>query len=116
MQEPSGHAKAAFLGGRDQCMYVVVRNYTDEASDVVEQARQREESIKEVMRGIDGFVAYYLLDTQNGGLASVSVFEDRAGAEESTRAAAKWVRENIAEWAPNPPTVIQGEVAIDASR
>ncbi len=65
-------------------MYVVVRNYTDEASDVVEQARQREESIKEVMRGIDGFVAYYLIDTQSGGLASVSVFEDRAGAEEST--------------------------------
>ena len=97
-------------------MYTVVRNYTDEASDVVDQARQREGSIKELMRGIDGFVAYYLIDTQSGGLASVSVFEDRAGAEESTRAAGKWIRENIADWVPNPPTVIQGEVAIDASR
>jgi hypothetical protein len=62
-------------------MYAVVRHYTDEASDVVEQARQREESIKELMRGIDGFAAYYLIDTQSGGLASVSVFQDRAGAE-----------------------------------
>jgi hypothetical protein len=97
-------------------MYAVIRNYQDEASDVVEQLRRREESIKEVMRGIDGFLAYYLIDTQSGGVASVSVFEDRAGAEESTRAAGKWVRENIADWAPNPPTVIQGEVVIDASR
>ncbi len=97
-------------------MYAVVRNYTGEASDVVEQARQREESLKELMRGIDGFVAYYVIDTQGGGVASVSVFEDRAGAEESTRAAGKWIREHIADWVPNPPTVIQGEVVIDASR
>jgi hypothetical protein len=96
-------------------MYAVIRIYQDEASDVVEQVKQREEAIKEVMRGIDGFLAYYLIDTP-GGSATVSVFEDRAGAEESTRAAGKWVRENIADWVPNPPTVIQGEVAIDASR
>jgi ABC-type Fe3+-hydroxamate transport system substrate-binding protein len=44
-------------------MYAVIRNYQGEASDVVEQMRQREEGIKEVMRGIEGFVAYYLLDT-----------------------------------------------------
>lgn len=97
-------------------MYAVVRHYQDEASDVIEQATQREASIKELMRGIEGFVAYYLVDTQSGGFASVSVFEDRAGAEESTRAAGKWIRENIADWVPNPPTVIQGDVAIDASR
>jgi heme-degrading monooxygenase HmoA len=97
-------------------MYAVVRNYTDEAPDVAEQARQRAGSIEELMRGIDGFVAYYLVDTQSGGLASISVFRDRAGAEESTRAAGKWVRENLADWAPNPPTVIQGEVVVDASR
>lgn len=97
-------------------MYAVIRNYEGEASDVVEQVRQREESVKEVMRGIEGFVAYYLLDTQGGGLASVGVFKDRAGAEESTRAAGKWIRENIADWIPNPPTVIQGEIVIDAAR
>jgi hypothetical protein len=97
-------------------MYAVIRHYQDEASDVVDQARKREGSIKELMRGIEGFVAYYLVDTQGGGLASVSVFQDREGAEESTRAAGNWIRENMAEWVPNPPTVIQGEVAFDASR
>jgi hypothetical protein len=82
--------------------------------DVVAQAVQRQDSVKEAMRSSKGLVAYYLIDTGNGGLASISVFEDQAGAEESVRVAANWVRENIAEWAPNPPTVIQGEVAFEA--
>jgi hypothetical protein len=43
-------------------------------------------------------------------MASVSVFEDRAGAENSTERAADWVRDNIAELIPNPPEVTTGEV------
>ena len=62
------------------------------------------------------YQAYYLLDTWDGGFASISVSEDRAGAEESTRAAAKWVAENIADWTPNPPMIIQGDVAISLAR
>src|SRR5688500_16652316 len=83
MRETSGPATAA-CPGEGTAMYAVVRNSPDEASDVVQQARQREESIKEVMRGIDGFGAYFLIDTQSGGLASVSVFQDREGADEPT--------------------------------
>lgn len=93
-------------------MYVVVRHYQDEAPDVVEQLTTREEGIREVMLGIDGLVGYYLIDTVDG-LASVGLFQGRAGAEQSTQAAGTWVRENVADWVPNPPTVIQGEVAIN---
>ena len=94
-------------------MYVVVRDYRGEASDVVDQAKQRQESLKETMGGIKGLIGYYIVDTGNGGLASVSIFEDQAGAEESIRVAASWVREHMAQWAPNPPNIIQGEVAIN---
>jgi hypothetical protein len=97
-------------------MYAVVRNYTDEASDVVEQLKQREASVMAMIQGIEGFVSYYVLDTGNGGLATISVYETRAGAEESVRSAAKWVQENMADSIPNPPTVIQGEIALHASR
>jgi hypothetical protein len=69
-------------------MYIVVRDYRGEAQDVVAQAVQRQDSVKEAMRGIKGLVAYCLIDTGNGGLASISVFEDQAGAEESVRVAA----------------------------
>jgi hypothetical protein len=97
-------------------MYAVIRNYQNEAPDVLDQIRTRADAIREVIGGIGGFQGYYLLDTQEGGFATISVFEDRAGAEESTRAAGKWVAENIADWTPNPPTIIQGEVAISLAR
>jgi protein subunit release factor B len=97
-------------------MYTVIRNYQDEAPDVLEQIRMRADAIKEIIGNIEGFQAYYLVDTQAGGFATICVFEGRAGAEESTRAAAKWVAENIADWTPNPPTIIQGDVAIALAR
>ena len=92
-------------------MYAVVRNYENAASDVVAQLKQREASLMDTIQGIEGFVAYHVLDTRNGGVASISVYETRAGAEESIRSAAKWVQDNMADSIPNPPTVIQGEIA-----
>ena len=96
-------------------MYAVIRNYEDEAADVIARLREHAASLREVMSGIDGFRSYYLLDTGDGGVATVSVYDDRAGAEESTRAAGKWLRETgLADALPNPPTILQGEVAINA--
>lgn len=94
-------------------MYAVVRTYEDEAPDLIEQLRVRGDGFREVLRGIDGFVAYYVIDAGPGRVTTVSVFSDRAGAEESTRAGRKFVGDNLAGWVPNPPTVVQGEVAID---
>jgi hypothetical protein len=68
-----------------------------------------------MMRAIEGFVAYYLVDSGDGSLVTVSVFADRAGAEESTRSAAKLIGElELGHALPNPPTIMQGEVAIHA--
>ena len=65
-----------------------------------------------IIEDASGFRAYYALDAGDGTIASVSVFEDRAGAEESTRLAADWVRENMASLFPEPPEVVQGEVVV----
>jgi hypothetical protein len=43
-------------------------------------------------------------------MATVSVFDDQAGAEESTRMAADWIRQNMPSLIPNPPEVLEGEV------
>ncbi|MDD7968235.1 hypothetical protein [Actinomycetospora lemnae] len=94
-------------------MYTTVRYYEDGAQDVVEQIRGHEERLRELMRGIEGFVAYYLVDTGRRSLVTVSVFADRSGAEESTRAAAKLIGElGLGHVLPNPPKIMQGEVAV----
>ncbi|MFG2987497.1 hypothetical protein ACGFYQ_40885 [Streptomyces sp. NPDC048258] len=43
-------------------------------------------------------------------MVSTSVFEDLAGAEESVKRAADFVRDNLASLLPNPPQVTAGKV------
>ncbi len=59
-----------------------------------------------------GFIAYYVLDAGDGVVASINIFEDQAGAEESNRRAAGWVKENVASMLPTPPEITAGEVTV----
>ena len=57
-----------------------------------------------------GFIAHYWIDAGDGVMASLSVFDDKYGADESVRLAHKWVQENAATLIPNPPQVTEGNV------
>jgi hypothetical protein len=91
-------------------MHTVIRQYQVDPGSVDEITRGVNEDLLPLIRDVSGFQAYYALDAGDGRIASVSVFEDRAGAEESTRVVADWVRQNMASLFPNPPEVLQGEV------
>jgi len=90
-------------------MYAAIRQY-QVAGSVDEVVRGINEGFLPLIKEAPGFHAYYALDAGGGRLATVSVFEDRAGAEESTRMAADWAGRNMASLLPNPPEVVQGEV------
>jgi quinol monooxygenase YgiN len=90
-------------------MYIVVRRY-DGATNPAEAARRVQEGFAPLIRQVPGFVAYYAVDAGGGVIVSISVFEDKAGSEESTKKAADFVRENLAPLLPNPPQVTAGEV------
>jgi hypothetical protein len=51
-----------------------------------------------------------LADTGNGEGACLSVFRDKAGADESVRLAADWVKENLSKLLIQKPEVIEGPV------
>jgi hypothetical protein len=91
-------------------VHATVRNYR-ESSDLIDLLIENESTVRNLISGIDGFRAYYLVRTDDGGL-SISVFDDEAGAEESNRVAADWVRENASDVRPDPPEVSAGEVVI----
>jgi heme-degrading monooxygenase HmoA len=95
-------------------MHAVVRHYRGNAA-LADELAKRSGEVEELIRGVDGFVAYYLLKTSDG-TASISVFENEAGTQESTRLAAEFVRENVASVAGDPPEVFEGETAIHFAR
>ncbi|MFF4153995.1 hypothetical protein ACFYZU_27720 [Streptomyces sp. NPDC001651] len=90
-------------------MYAVMRRY-EGVTDPAEAGRRVKEEFVPLLRQVPGFVAYYWVDASDGVMLSTGVFEDRAGAEESTRRAGDFVRERLAELLPQPPLVTAGEV------
>jgi hypothetical protein len=66
-------------------------------------------------RQLPGFVGYYLIDAGGGVIASVSVFENQTGADESVQQAAEWVK-SMTDLVPDPPQITAGEVRISEER
>jgi hypothetical protein len=95
-------------------MYAVVRRY-EGVTDPGEAGRRVKDGFVPLIRQIPGFVAYYWADAGGGVMVSTSVFDDQAGAEESTKRAADYVRENLAPLLPDPPQVTAGEVVASSS-
>jgi len=90
-------------------MYATVRRY-EGVTDPSEAGRRVNEGFVPLISQNPRFVAYYWVDVGGGVMISTSVFEDKAGAEESNRRAAEWVRQNLAPLFPNPPQITAGEV------
>jgi hypothetical protein len=91
-------------------MYATVRTYA-ENRELADTLVENESEVKRLISAIDGFHAYYLVRTADGAV-SVSVYADQSGAEESTRQAAEWIRENLSGITGSAPEVSSGEVVI----
>lgn len=89
-------------------MYVAVRQYKG-ASALVDVMVGRSDDVRELLQGVEGFVAYYAA-RDGDAVTTVSVCEDRAGVDETTRRAAGWIKENMPDATFGPPTVSVGEV------
>jgi len=99
-------------------MHATIRRY--EAFDQTrtsELVKKAEDNLAPRLSELPGFNGYYLIDAGNGVLSSVSVFDTAAQAEESTRVASSWLREDKLETAvPNPPKITSGEVVLQKTR
>ena len=91
-------------------MYASIRAYAGNR-ELADTLAERTEDVRQLISGINGFKAYYLLKIDEG-TTTISVFEDQAGAEESNRAAAAWLAENLPDLDVAAPYVTAGEVLI----
>jgi homoserine kinase len=93
-------------------MHATVRRY-----DGVNESR-RDELTKKVnealipkLSKLPGFSGYYLVGAGPGVMTSISLFDSQDHADESTRLAATWIKDEQLEGAlPNPPKITFGEV------
>jgi hypothetical protein len=95
-------------------LHASVRQYRVRDMDTL-VAKIEEEFVDQV-KGIDGFVGYYVIDGGDGAAASVTVGETADAVAESVRLAAAWVRESLADLVEGEPEVTVGEVRVSAER
>jgi hypothetical protein len=99
-------------------MYATIRRY--EAIDQTrtsELVKKVDDTLVPRLSKLPGFSGYHLIEAGNGVMSSIGFFDTAAQADESTRVASAWVREEKLEKAlPNPPKITAGEVVVHKTR
>jgi hypothetical protein len=97
-------------------MYATIRRYTPKTAatteNIEELKRRIEEKFLPVVQDIRGFHSYCVLNVDNREVLSISVFEDRAGAAESTRRAQEFVQKDPFKDQLGKPEVLEGELLL----
>lgn len=93
-------------------MYVVVRSYAgDGASELFDLLGQRADDVTDLISGVPGFVSYAASRTGADSGFTVTVCQDKAGTDESSRRAAAWIKDNQSS-PGNPPEVTEGSTVL----
>jgi hypothetical protein len=95
-------------------MHATVRRYEGvDKSRTDELSKKVDESLLPRLSKLPGFGGYYLIEAGDDVVRSISFSDTSAQADESTRVAAEWVRDEKLETAlPNPPKISGGEVIV----
>jgi hypothetical protein len=93
-------------------MHAVMRDYSGTgAKKLFDLLEKRKAEVENVFKPIKGFVSYSAVRTARGGY-SVTVCHDKAGCDESTRAARDWIAKNARDTRVAAPTVSEGTVML----
>ena len=91
-------------------MFASIRKYHG-APTIADELVKKQDELKSVLTPVAGFHAYYLIKTGDGAV-SMTVCENRGGAEESNRVEATWLKDKLPTFATRPPEITTGELRI----
>jgi molybdopterin synthase catalytic subunit len=97
-------------------MYASIRRYTSKTTttkEAIDDLKHRiEEKFTPIVQEIRGFHTYGVVNVGDKELVSISIFEDRNGAAESTRRAAEFVQKDPMKDQLGKPEVLEGELLV----
>jgi hypothetical protein len=94
-------------------MFATIRRYDVDQTRISELVDKTNETFLPSLTELPGFSGYSLIEAGNGVMSSISYFDTSEHADEATRLASNWVREQKLETAlPNAPKITSGEVVL----
>jgi hypothetical protein len=98
-------------------MYATIRRYTPRTGTVskgdLDDLRHRiQDGFLPLVQEIQGFHCYYAVNVGDKELVTISLFDDRNGAAESTRRAADFVKKDPMKDQLGSPEILEGELLV----
>jgi len=92
-------------------MYAAIRRIKVKPASMGEVVLLTESGLVPILTSVPGFVEYAAVQVEEDVAMTISLFETQEQAEESTRRAADWIRQNLASLAAGPQEIVAvGEV------
>jgi hypothetical protein len=95
-------------------MHTVIRGYAG-SKEIADELLECSQDIEAVIGSVPGFIAYYLIKTDDGAM-SITICQDRHSCDESTKRATVWLGRNRPALRIQPPRIVEGEVTFQFSR
>jgi hypothetical protein len=98
-------------------MYATIRRYTPKTGKFEQKAlddlkHRIDDGFLPILQDVRGFHCYYAVNVGNKELVTISLFEDKTGATESTRRAADFVKKDPMKDQLGSPQVFEGELLV----
>jgi hypothetical protein len=98
-------------------MYVTVRRYQLGAGSrgegaIRELMHRCDEKLVPVIAKVEGFKGYYVVDSADGIIATISIFDHDAGAEEGNKVAQRFWKESLSGLLQANPQVTSGKALV----
>ncbi len=97
-------------------MYAVIRRYNIQPGTAAAVLEKVSNDFLATVSQLPGFVAYHVVDPRDDTLVSISMFESKAEADESTRLSTEWVRSNLHRQLRSAPVITTGDIAITSAQ
>jgi hypothetical protein len=97
-------------------MYATIRRYTPKTTatkEAIDDLKHRiEDGFLPIVQDVRGFHSYGAVNVGNREIVTISIFEDKDGASESTRRAAEFVEKDPMKDQLGKPEVLEGELLV----
>jgi quinol monooxygenase YgiN len=93
-------------------MYAAIRQGKIKPGKVAEAARLAREGALPLIRATRGFKSYHMVAAEDNTVTVITLFEDKAAAEESNQTMLAWLKENLAPLFDGQPMSLTGNVLI----
>ena len=95
-------------------MFATIRRYDAiDQEHTAELVKKADETLVPSLKELPGFNGFFLIEAGNGVMSSIGFYDTAEHADESSRVATNWVREqNLEKALPNAPKITTGEVVV----